>query len=109
MALRPRRRRMQSRRPPGTPYDGGVFRFLLKCPTDFPAEPPRVRLMTTDAGRVWFGPNPNVDGMVCLSLLGTWGPVSKSSVHIIWTVLRAIESLMTARRFHKTALVRGRA
>ncbi|XP_037579423.1 ubiquitin-conjugating enzyme E2 Z-like [Dermacentor silvarum] len=70
--------------PSGTPYDGGVFRYLLKRPIDFPAEPPRVRLMTTDAGRVWFAPNLNVDGMVCLSLLGTWpGPVWKSLVHIV--------------------------
>lgn len=96
--------------PPGTPYEGGFFRYLLKCPADFPAEPPRVRLMTTDGGRVRFAPNLNEDGMICLSLLGTWpGPVWKSSVHSIRTVLIAIQSLMTQEPFHnEPALVRGR-
>ncbi|KAH7981169.1 hypothetical protein HPB49_022164 [Dermacentor silvarum] len=79
-------------------------------PTDFPAEPSRVSLVTTDARSIWLGPNQNVDGVVCLSLLGTWlGPVWKSSVHSIWTVLRAVQSPMTEKGFHnKPALVRGR-
>nr|XP_050032821.1 ubiquitin-conjugating enzyme E2 Z-like [Dermacentor andersoni] len=97
--------------PPCTPYEGGFFRFLLKCPADFPAEPPRIRLMTTDGGRVRFGPNLNEDGMICLSLLGTWpGPAWKPSVHSIRTVLIAIQSLMTEEPFrNEPALVRGRA
>ncbi|KAH6947058.1 hypothetical protein HPB50_016961 [Hyalomma asiaticum] len=40
--------------PVGTPYDGGFFHFVLKCPADYPSRPPLVRLMTTDSGRVRF-------------------------------------------------------
>ncbi|KAL1434439.1 hypothetical protein MTO96_011538 [Rhipicephalus appendiculatus] len=96
--------------PPCTPYEGGFFRFVLKCPPDFPAQPPRVKLLTTDGGRVRFAPNLNEDGMICLSLLGTWpGPVWSSSVHSLRTVLIAIQSLMTEEPYHNVpALVRGR-
>ncbi|KAH8038541.1 hypothetical protein HPB51_001805 [Rhipicephalus microplus] len=40
--------------PVGTPYEGGFFQFFLKFPTDYPMSPPRVRHITTDAGRVLF-------------------------------------------------------
>ncbi|KAH9375391.1 hypothetical protein HPB48_017181 [Haemaphysalis longicornis] len=56
--------------PRSTPYEGGLFHFLLKCPPDYPIRPPRVRLMTTDGGAVRFGPNLYADGKVCLSILG---------------------------------------
>ncbi|KAH7942981.1 ubiquitin-conjugating enzyme E2 Z [Rhipicephalus sanguineus] len=96
--------------PPCTPYEGGFFRFVLKCPPDFPVQPPRVKLLTTDGGRVRFAPNLNEDGMICLSLLGTWpGPAWNSSVHSLRTVLIAIQSLMTDEPYHNVpALVRGR-
>lgn len=53
-----------------TPYEGGFFYFILKCPSDYPMKPPKVRLMTTDAGRVRFNPNMYQNGKVCLSILG---------------------------------------
>ncbi|KAH7960072.1 hypothetical protein HPB49_016742 [Dermacentor silvarum] len=53
--------------PDGTPYEGGFFHFVLKLPPDYPVEPPLVRFMTTDGGRVGFNPNLHADGKVCLS------------------------------------------
>lgn len=53
-----------------TPYEGGFFYFVLKCPSDYPIRPPKVKLMTTDAGRVRFNPNMYSSGKVCLSILG---------------------------------------
>ncbi|KAK8782174.1 hypothetical protein V5799_016485 [Amblyomma americanum] len=41
----------------GTQYEGGFFQFLLQCPPDYPLSLPRMRLMTTDAGRVRFNVN----------------------------------------------------
>mmetsp|Transcript_10330 Transcript_10330/g.30927 ORF Transcript_10330/g.30927 Transcript_10330/m.30927 type:complete len:103 (-) Transcript_10330:836-1144(-) len=47
----------------------------MDCPDDYPQSPPRVRNMTTGAGRVRFNPNLYANGKVCLSILGTWkGP-----------------------------------
>lgn len=53
-----------------TPYEGGFFYFVLKCPNDYPIHPPKVKLMTTDAGKVRFNPNMYKNGKVCLSILG---------------------------------------
>ncbi len=30
-----------------TPYEGGFFYFLIRCPPDYPIRPPRVKLITT--------------------------------------------------------------
>jgi ubiquitin-protein ligase len=40
-----------------TPYEGGFFYFVMKCPDDYPHNPPKVRLMTTGGGTVRFNPN----------------------------------------------------
>lgn len=53
-----------------TPYEGGFFYFVMKCPNDYPIHPPKVKLMTTDAGRVRFNPNFYKNGKVCISILG---------------------------------------
>lgn len=56
--------------PYDTPYEGGFFYFILKCPADYPIQPPRVRFMTTHCGTVRFNPNLYKTGKVCLSILG---------------------------------------
>lgn len=53
-----------------TPYEGGFFYFLIRCPPDYPIRPPRVKLMTTGDGRVRFNPNLYRSGKVCLSIIG---------------------------------------
>jgi len=60
--------------PADTPYENGAFIFDLFLPVDFPAKPPKMRMLTTGVG-YRFNPNLYTDGYVCLSLLGTWqGP-----------------------------------
>lgn len=56
--------------PMNTPYEGGIFYFIIKCPNDYPLQPPRVKFMTTDAGRVRFNPNLYSNGKICVSTLG---------------------------------------
>ncbi|KAH7957217.1 ubiquitin-conjugating enzyme E2 Z [Rhipicephalus sanguineus] len=80
---------------PGTPYEGGFFHFLMKCPPDFPNSPPRVRLMTTDAGRVRFGPSFHENGKVCLGLLGTSTGPAWSSGQCLGSVLLSIKALLS--------------
>lgn len=53
-----------------TPYEGGFFYFLIRCPPDYPIRAPRVKLVTTGGGRVRFNPNLYKNGKVCLSILG---------------------------------------
>lgn len=56
--------------PNDTPYEGGLFYFFLKCPNDYPMQPPKVKLMTTDGGKVRFNPNFYDCGKICVSILG---------------------------------------
>eukprot|EP01098_Paradermamoeba_levis_P000152 TRINITY_DN1015_c0_g1_i4.p1 TRINITY_DN1015_c0_g1~~TRINITY_DN1015_c0_g1_i4.p1 ORF type:complete len:179 (-),score=49.93 TRINITY_DN1015_c0_g1_i4:180-641(-) len=50
--------------PSGTPYEGGVFVAILKFPTDYPLNPPKM-IFTTD---MWH-PNIYKNGEVCISIL----------------------------------------
>lgn len=83
-----------------TPYEGGFFYFILRCPPDYPFSPPRVRLMTTGRGTVRFNPNLYQNGKVCLSILGTWQGPGWSSIQTISSVLISIQSLMNATPYH---------
>ncbi|KAI0354631.1 hypothetical protein OH77DRAFT_1425701 [Trametes cingulata] len=58
--------------PEGTPYAGGLFEFDCFIPLEYPNKPPLMYLRTTGGGTVRFNPNLYSNGMVCLSLLGTW-------------------------------------
>ena len=53
-----------------TPYEGGLFYFIVRFGPTYPLTPPRVKLMTTDDGQVRFNPNLYSNGKVCLSILG---------------------------------------
>ncbi|KAH7966603.1 hypothetical protein HPB49_017999 [Dermacentor silvarum] len=86
--------------PSGTPYEGGFFQFYMKCPPDYPISPPRVRIMTTDAGRVRFNPNLYACGKVCLSILGTWTGPPWSPAQSIESVLISVQSLMTEKPYY---------
>lgn len=83
-----------------TPYAGGFFRFEVSVGPDYPMKPPKVRLETTDGGRVRFNPNLYRNGTVCLSILGTWNGPAWSSAETLSSVLLSIQSLMCPQPYH---------
>ncbi|XP_039290715.1 ubiquitin-conjugating enzyme E2 Z-like [Nilaparvata lugens] len=83
-----------------TPYEGGFFYFVLRCPPDYPIRPPLVKLMTTGAGKVRFNPNLYKSGKVCLSILGTWSGPAWSPAQTLSSLLLSIQSLMTEKPYH---------
>lgn len=83
-----------------TPYEGGFFYFLIRCPPDYPIRAPRVRLMTTGEGTVRFNPNLYKNGKVCLSILGTWSGPAWSPAQSLSTVLISIQSVMNEKPYH---------
>ena len=83
-----------------TPYEGGFFYFVIRCPPDYPIRPPRVKFMTTGHGQVRFNPNLYKNGKVCLSILGTWTGPSWSPAQSLSSVLISIQSLLNEKPYH---------
>ncbi|CZR53844.1 uncharacterized protein PAC_03726 [Phialocephala subalpina] len=57
----------------GTPYEGGLFRFNISLPGEWPVLLPKVDFVGDEESR--DGLNPNLhwdDGKVCFSLINTW-------------------------------------
>ena len=83
-----------------TPYEGGFFYFLIRCPPNYPISAPKVKLMTTGQGLVRFNPNFYKTGMICLSLLGTWSGPSWSPALSLGSLLISIQSMMNEKPYH---------
>ncbi|KAK9693972.1 Ubiquitin-conjugating enzyme [Popillia japonica] len=86
--------------PMNTPYQGGFFYFVLKCPNDYPIQPPRMKLLTTDGGRVRFNPNLYETGKICVSILGTWTGPAWSPAQQISSLLLTIQSLLNEKPYY---------
>jgi len=85
--------------PRDTPYQGGFFHFFVGFGDDYPFQPPRVRLMTTDHGKVRFNPNFYNNGKICLSILHTWSGPQWTASQTLTSVLCSIQSLMTEKPY----------
>eukprot|EP01122_Echinamoeba_exundans_P007647 TRINITY_DN2398_c0_g1_i1.p1 TRINITY_DN2398_c0_g1~~TRINITY_DN2398_c0_g1_i1.p1 ORF type:complete len:897 (+),score=244.48 TRINITY_DN2398_c0_g1_i1:337-3027(+) len=86
--------------PEDTPYADGFFHFDMVYPHDYPWNPPKVTLVTTNNGTVRFNPNLYSNGKVCLSILGTWSGPSWTSVQTMYSTLISIQSLMNGAPYH---------
>ncbi|KAL1416491.1 hypothetical protein MTO96_027956 [Rhipicephalus appendiculatus] len=86
--------------PSGTPYEGGFLLFHLVCPLEYPINPPKVRFLTTDAGRARLHPYFYEYGAVSLSILGTFSGPQWSPAQSLWSLLLSIQSLLTNDPYH---------
>jgi ubiquitin-protein ligase len=78
--------------PAGSPYEDVPFFFDLRFGGDYPNSAPEVHFLSFVGQKLH--PNLNVDGNVCLSLLGTWsGAESESWQGADSTVLQLVLSL----------------
>lgn len=80
--------------PEETPYEGGMFHFVLYVKSNYPHEPPLVRLMTTGNGSVRFNPQFYTSGKVCLSILNTWPGPGWNPAFSLRVVLLQLQALM---------------
>lgn len=83
--------------PADTPYESGFFRFRIACPPGYPMEPPDVRFLTTDAGRVQLHEHLYSDGHVCLSIIGTWDGPQWSPALSLASLLVSIQSMLSEK------------
>jgi len=75
--------------PPGTDYEGGIFKTHLSFPRDYPFEPPVMRFLSE-----FWHPNVYADGKVCISILHTPDPMNPDENGQNWTPAQRVESLI---------------
>ncbi|CAK0879419.1 unnamed protein product, partial [Prorocentrum cordatum] len=80
--------------PPDTPFDGGVFHFVIKVPPQYPMEPPEIKFMNTDGGTLRIHPQLYENGKVCLSILGTWHGPRWVATQGLRSLLLSVQSLL---------------
>ncbi|CAF3618608.1 unnamed protein product [Rotaria sp. Silwood1] len=82
-----------------TPYEGGFFYFIIRCPPDYPIRAPRCRLMTTGNNTVRFNPNLYRNGKFKL-FPSTWSGPSWSPAQCLSSLMISIQSLMSENPYH---------
>eukprot|EP00467_Chlorarachnion_reptans_P007754 CAMPEP_0114501072 /NCGR_PEP_ID=MMETSP0109-20121206/8300_1 /TAXON_ID=29199 /ORGANISM="Chlorarachnion reptans, Strain CCCM449" /LENGTH=801 /DNA_ID=CAMNT_0001678771 /DNA_START=12 /DNA_END=2418 /DNA_ORIENTATION=- len=81
--------------PEGSPYQHGMFFFDVFFPFNYPAVPPKMKIITTGRATFRFNANLYTNGKVCLSLLGTWqGPGWEPSYSNLQQVLISIQAMI---------------
>lgn len=89
--------------PPGTLYEGGLFKTLIRFPSDFPMEPPSIQFLP---GSCIYHPNIYRDGKVCLSTLQKPIPdhlladdptysAAKQDKTVFWNCVLGVEAIYT--------------
>ncbi|CAF1033701.1 unnamed protein product [Rotaria sordida] len=78
--------------PLNTPYQGGFFYFILRCPPDYSIRPPRCLLMTTGNNTVDFHPSLDRNGKIFLSIINTWNEPSWCPAQSLSSLLVSIQS-----------------
>jgi len=76
--------------PPGTLFEGGIYKAVIKFPTDYPNSPPKMRFLS----EMWH-PNIFPDGTVCISILHTPDPMnSEEREDETWRPILTVESIL---------------
>jgi len=77
---------------PGTLWDGGIFRALLKFPEDYPNSPPKMKFLSD-----FWHPNIYPDGTVCISILHTPDPMNpEEKAEETWRPILTVESILVS-------------
>jgi len=77
--------------PPGTAYEGGMFKAKMTFPPDYPNMPPELRFTS----EMWH-PNVHEDGKVCISILHPPGDdqYGYESAEERWRPIHTVESVL---------------
>jgi len=78
--------------PPGTDYEGGIFKCLMNFPDEYPNAPPKMKFVSD----MWH-PNVYPDGGVCISILHTPDPMNQQErEEETWRPIQTVESILVS-------------
>ena len=91
--------------PVGTPYEDGLFLFDVHFKDNYPKKPPLVHYISYCKGKL----NPNLyeDGLVCLSLLGTWDGKKEETWNAKASTFLQVRTLIDSRQGQRLILDKG--
>lgn len=89
--------------PEGTPYEYAPFVFDFFFPRKYPDVPPLAYFHSWTKGYGSVNPNLYEEGLVCLSILGTWGSDWSAGKSTVLQILVSIMGLVLVREpFYST-------
>ncbi|KAG0327841.1 hypothetical protein BGZ99_006795 [Dissophora globulifera] len=73
--------------PANSPYKGGIFKFELTFPVEYPFKPPKVKFVTKI-----YHPNIDEEGAICVALLkyDQWKPATRVT-HVLQSLVQLLE------------------
>jgi len=78
--------------PPGTDFDGGIFKALMSFPEDYPNSPPKMKFSSD-----FWHPNVYPDGSVCISILHLPDPMNdQEREEETWRPIQTVESILVS-------------
>lgn len=78
--------------PPGTEYEGGIFKCSMTFPEEYPNAPPKMKFISD----MWH-PNVYPDGGVCISILHTPDPMNpQEREEETWRPIQTVESILVS-------------
>jgi ubiquitin-protein ligase len=78
--------------PPGTLYDGGIFKAIMGFPENYPNSPPSMKFTSE-----FWHPNIYPDGKVCISILHTPDPMNtEEKEEETWRPILTVESILVS-------------
>lgn len=78
--------------PPGTDYEGGIFKCIMNFPDEYPNSPPKMKFVSD----MWH-PNVYPDGGVCISILHVPDPMNQQErEEETWRPIQTVESILVS-------------
>jgi ubiquitin-protein ligase len=80
--------------PIGSVYEDGIYFFVFEFTNNYPNEPPKGKFLNWQNSIHRMHPNMYANGLLCLSILGTWSGPSWTSAMTLSMIILSIQAIM---------------